>query len=135
MVAALQLDGSETVVDLGCGSRYFTFRFAKALPNGKVVALDHQPDGLRRLFLLVTLLGILLTLLVSTSEPWPLAGSSVAEERYTTLLLRLLAHVELQLPLLTRLGAEAPQLELAQLGDPRLETNRYVRLFDIVGSG
>ena len=34
--------------------------------------------GLRRLFLLVTLLGILLTLLVSTSGPWPLVISMVS---------------------------------------------------------
>jgi hypothetical protein len=34
--------------------------------------------GLRRLFLLVTLLGILLTLLVSTSGPWPLVIGMVS---------------------------------------------------------
>jgi len=49
VVAALKLDGSETVVDLGCGSGYFTFRFAKALPNGKVVALDRQPEMIRHI--------------------------------------------------------------------------------------
>ena len=35
VVKALGLKGSETVVDLGFGSGYFTFRLAKVLPNGE----------------------------------------------------------------------------------------------------
>ncbi len=35
VVTALGLKGTETVVDLGAGSGYFTFRFAKALPTGR----------------------------------------------------------------------------------------------------
>ena len=44
VVAALKLAGDETVVDFGAGSGYFTFRFAKALPRGKVVAVDVEAD-------------------------------------------------------------------------------------------
>ena len=44
VVAALKLAGNETVVDFGAGSGYFTFRLAKALPRGKVVALDVEAD-------------------------------------------------------------------------------------------
>mgnify|MGYP000877836465 FL=1 len=36
--------GDETVVDFGAGSGYFTFRLAKALPRGRVVALDVEAD-------------------------------------------------------------------------------------------
>jgi ubiquinone/menaquinone biosynthesis C-methylase UbiE len=49
VVAALDLTGNETVVDLGAGSGYFTFRFAKALPRGKVIAADIEPEMIRHL--------------------------------------------------------------------------------------
>jgi SAM-dependent methyltransferase len=49
VVAALRLKGSETAVDLGAGSGYFTFRLAKALPKGKVVAIDSQPEMIRHI--------------------------------------------------------------------------------------
>ncbi|MCH5373856.1 MAG: methyltransferase domain-containing protein, partial [Planctomycetes bacterium] len=47
VVRALKLEGSETVVDLGCGSGYFTFRLSKAVPKGKVIAIDSQPEMVR----------------------------------------------------------------------------------------
>lgn len=47
VVAALGLTGRETVVDLGAGSGYFSFRFARALPQGRVVALDVSPEMVR----------------------------------------------------------------------------------------
>jgi SAM-dependent methyltransferase len=46
VVAALGLAGNETVLDLGAGSGYFTFRLAKALPRGKVIAADTEPEML-----------------------------------------------------------------------------------------
>jgi len=49
VVAALSLKGSETVVDLGAGSGYFAFRFAKALPKGKVIAADTEAEMVRHL--------------------------------------------------------------------------------------
>jgi len=49
VVAALELAGSETVVDLGAGSGYFTFRLAKALPTGKVIAIDIEPEMIRHI--------------------------------------------------------------------------------------
>lgn len=49
VVSALGLRGDETVVDLGAGSGYFTFRLAKALPRGKVVAVDTQPEMIRHI--------------------------------------------------------------------------------------
>jgi ubiquinone/menaquinone biosynthesis C-methylase UbiE len=49
VVAALGLKGTETVVDLGAGSGYFTFRLAKALPSGKVVAADTEPEMIRHI--------------------------------------------------------------------------------------
>jgi ubiquinone/menaquinone biosynthesis C-methylase UbiE len=47
VVAALGLRGTETVADVGAGSGYFAFRFAKALPRGKVVAIDVDPEMVR----------------------------------------------------------------------------------------
>jgi SAM-dependent methyltransferase len=49
VVAALGLNGSETVVDVGAGSGYFTFRFAKALPHGKVIAADTEAEMIRHI--------------------------------------------------------------------------------------
>lgn len=49
VVASLGLKGSETLVDLGAGSGYFTFRFAGALPQGKVVAVDIDPAMLEHM--------------------------------------------------------------------------------------
>jgi SAM-dependent methyltransferase len=44
VVAALGLKADETLVDVGAGSGYVTFRFAKALPNGKVIAADTEAE-------------------------------------------------------------------------------------------
>ena len=49
IVAALALVGNETVVDLGAGSGYFSFRLAAALPRGSVVAMDIQPEMVRHM--------------------------------------------------------------------------------------
>jgi SAM-dependent methyltransferase len=49
VVAALGLSGSETVVDLGAGSGYFSFRFARVLPRGKVIASDIDPEMVRHI--------------------------------------------------------------------------------------
>ena len=45
VVKALALQGDETVVDLGAGSGYFSFRLAQAVPRGKVVAADLEPES------------------------------------------------------------------------------------------
>ena len=44
VVAALKLTPAMTVADLGAGTGYFTVRLAKAVPQGKVVANDLEPD-------------------------------------------------------------------------------------------
>ena len=49
VVRALDLDGSETVADLGAGSGYFSFRFANALPEGQVIAIDIEPEMIRHI--------------------------------------------------------------------------------------
>jgi SAM-dependent methyltransferase len=49
VIAALGLQGTETVMDLGAGSGYFAFRFAKALPRGKVIAADIEPEMIRHI--------------------------------------------------------------------------------------
>jgi SAM-dependent methyltransferase len=47
VVRALRLAGDETVADVGAGSGYFSFRFAAALPRGRVVATDIEPEMIR----------------------------------------------------------------------------------------
>jgi ubiquinone/menaquinone biosynthesis C-methylase UbiE len=49
VVAALGLKGSETLIDVGAGSGYFSFRFAKALPHGKVIAVDTEAEMIRHI--------------------------------------------------------------------------------------
>jgi SAM-dependent methyltransferase len=43
VVAQLGLTGTELVADVGAGVGYFSLRFAKALPGGRVVALEVEP--------------------------------------------------------------------------------------------
>lgn len=49
VVEALGLRGTETVVDVGAGSGYFSFRIAAKLPHGKVVATDIEPEMIRHI--------------------------------------------------------------------------------------
>ena len=49
VVSALGLNGTETVMDLGAGSGYFTFRLAKALSFGRVIAADIEPEMIRHI--------------------------------------------------------------------------------------
>ena len=46
LVAALRLDPADTVADLGAGTGYFTFRLAPLVPEGRVLAVDIQPEML-----------------------------------------------------------------------------------------
>jgi len=49
VIQALGLQGNETVVDLGAGSGYFTFRLAQALPQGLVIPIDAEPEMVRHI--------------------------------------------------------------------------------------
>jgi ubiquinone/menaquinone biosynthesis C-methylase UbiE len=49
IIKALNLKGHEVIADVGAGSGYFTFRFAKKLPHGKVFAIDIEPEMLRHI--------------------------------------------------------------------------------------
>lgn len=46
VVDAMELKGDEVVADIGAGSGYFSFRIARCLPRGKVLAEDIQPEML-----------------------------------------------------------------------------------------
>lgn len=43
-VQALGLKATDTVADIGAGTGYFSFRMATLLPQGKVLAVDIQPE-------------------------------------------------------------------------------------------
>jgi FkbM family methyltransferase len=45
-IAALDLKPTDVVADIGAGTGYFTFRIAKEVPQGKVLAVDVQPEML-----------------------------------------------------------------------------------------
>ena len=49
IIQELHLSGTEKIADVGAGSGYFTFRFARALPKGKVYAIDIEPEMLRHI--------------------------------------------------------------------------------------
>ncbi|MEM8778834.1 MAG: methyltransferase domain-containing protein [Cyanobacteria bacterium P01_G01_bin.49] len=46
VVAALDLSSEDMVADIGAGSGYFTFRLSPLVPQGKVFAVDIQPEML-----------------------------------------------------------------------------------------
>ena len=47
VVANMNLQPDEVVADIGAGSGYFSFRIAKMVPEGKVMAVDIQPEMLQ----------------------------------------------------------------------------------------
>ena len=49
VIAALTLSPAMQVADIGAGTGYFTFRLARALPQGSVIATDIEPDMVRYL--------------------------------------------------------------------------------------
>ena len=46
LLAALKLSPGDTVVDLGAGTGYFSFPIAEQIPEGRVLAVDIQPQML-----------------------------------------------------------------------------------------
>jgi len=44
------LSGMKRIADVGAGSGYFTFRLARALPQGVVYAIDIEPEMLRHIY-------------------------------------------------------------------------------------
>ncbi|MEO1084353.1 MAG: methyltransferase domain-containing protein [Acidobacteriota bacterium] len=46
VVARLGLEPDDVVADIGAGSGYFTYRLAKLVPKGRVLAVDIQPEML-----------------------------------------------------------------------------------------
>ncbi len=46
VVEALNLKSTDTIADLGAGTGYFSFRFAPLVSEGKVLAVDIQPEML-----------------------------------------------------------------------------------------
>ena len=49
MIAGLSLSDDFVVADIGAGTGYFTFPVTQRLPQGKVFAVDIQPEMLARI--------------------------------------------------------------------------------------
>jgi SAM-dependent methyltransferase len=49
VIAKLKLARNSLVADIGAGTGYFTVRLAKAVPKGKVFAVDVEPDMVRHI--------------------------------------------------------------------------------------
>ena len=49
LVENMALEADDVVADIGAGTGYFTFRIAPRVPEGKVLAVDIQPEMLERL--------------------------------------------------------------------------------------
>ena len=49
LIGALGLEPGDTVADVGAGTGYFTFRLAELVPEGRVLAVDIQPEMLELL--------------------------------------------------------------------------------------
>ncbi|WP_231576168.1 class I SAM-dependent methyltransferase [Hymenobacter sp. DG25B] len=47
LLGALQLKPTDVVADLGAGTGFFTFRISPLVPQGRVLAVDIQPEMLR----------------------------------------------------------------------------------------
>jgi SAM-dependent methyltransferase len=71
VVRALGLHGDETVLDLGAGSGYFSFQLARAVPRGKVVAADLEPEMIRHIHHKAVAEGItnLAPVIIKTDDP------------------------------------------------------------------
>jgi ubiquinone/menaquinone biosynthesis C-methylase UbiE len=71
VVQAVGLKNGETLYDLGAGSGYFSFRFARAVPGARVIAADLEPEMIRHIHHKASLEGIpnLSPVLVKTGDP------------------------------------------------------------------
>jgi cyclopropane fatty-acyl-phospholipid synthase-like methyltransferase len=94
VVSALHLAGTETLVDVGAGSGYFTFRFAKVLPKGKVIAVDVQPEMVRHIHHKVITEGItnVQAVLADPTDPSVDPSADVVSSRMSSITSKVVKH-------------------------------------------
>jgi ubiquinone/menaquinone biosynthesis C-methylase UbiE len=78
ILAALPLAPEQTVADLGAGSGFFTSALARALPQGRIVAIDVQPEMIAALQARVTREGLSnVEVMASVEDSIPLSAKTV----------------------------------------------------------
>ena len=102
VVAALGLTGKETVVDLGAGSGYFSFRLARAVPQGKAIALDVEPEMIRHIHHMAMTQGVR-NLQVAFAKP---DDPGVPPEADLVFMCDLLHHIQYRSAWLAKLAAQ-----------------------------
>lgn len=102
IVSSLNLKGTETLVDLGAGSGYFSFRFSKVLPKGKVIAIDTDPEMIRYIHHRTMAAGIknIGVILASYSDP------KIPEKTDIVFICDVLHHVSKRAEWLAKLSSE-----------------------------
>jgi SAM-dependent methyltransferase len=102
VIAALHLAGTETVADVGAGSGYFSFRLGRALPKGRVLAIDVEPEMVRHVHHRVVTEGIpnVQAVLADPKDP------SVPPEADVVFVCDVIHHVEGREAWLRKLAAE-----------------------------
>ena len=77
VVAGLQLKPGDVVADIGAGTGYFSIRIAKANPQGRVLAVDIQPEMIQLLKSQMAKAGVanIESILSTTADPRLPAGA------------------------------------------------------------
>lgn len=102
VIESMKLKGKETIADVGAGSGYFSFRFASKLTEGKVIAIDINPEMVRYIHHKVMSSNIKNMEVVLASEDDP----KIAEKVDIVFICDVLHHLKNRIDWLAKLSSE-----------------------------